>query len=413
MARQRTTHKKRNKRPRASKRHRPPPRGPAADTPEPLTLPDTGVSTVFVVAKVVITAALIIAFQYFDDMHGINLWNRWYSGEMELDGLHVPFANWDAQHYLLLADRGYAGHPHSHAFFPLYPLLIRLLNTLLGNLYVAAFILNMICSYLFCHLFYHYARHALPSRGALRALTLLLCYPTAFFLTVLYAEALFLFLLFGFLYCYDIRKSWVSLLFALLLPLVRAQAVFVAATLIVMLVIRLLRNKAIDYRYEAGNLAAFATGGLLYLGFFQVTVGDALSGIKAQGTFVFGNSLANLLNPGHFLTYLFSATDGSFSYIHSLVDKIFVVAMLLGIGLVATTRRTLWLVLYIMLVYPVAAMGAGGSFSRFALVAAPILALAVEKVCSKRGTVVSVIGALLLVVQLYFSGRFALNLWVG
>ena len=371
------------------------------------------VLAIFLVAKTVIVTALLLAFYGFEDLHVANLWNRWHSGTEALHALYLPFANWDGQHYVLLADRGYQGHPHSHAFFPLYPLAISAVQLILGDVYVSAFVLTLLLSYLFCHVFHRYAGHFLPAQDASRALALLLCYPTAFYLTVLYSEALFLLLLFGFLYFYDLRKSYLSVPFALLLPLARGQTVFVLAALLIVLAIRRFRGSPVDYRYEACNVAAFVAGGLLYLGFFHVAVGDAFSGIKAQGSFVFGNSLANIFNPGHFLAYLFSGTQGVFSYTHSLTDKVFVIASLLSIAIVAKTKNVLWLVLYIMLLYPVAAMGAGGSFSRFSLVAAPILVIAIWAVYARHKRFIYGIGVVFLIVQLFFAGRFALNLWVG
>lgn len=316
-------------------RHRPVPQvGPlpvAATLPaEPLRkgFPNREVLAIFLVAKAVVVAALLLAFYGFDEVHDVNLWNRWHSGTDVLDALYLPFANWDGQHYALLADRGYQRHPHSHAFFPLYPMTIRAGRLILGNVYVSAFVLNLLLSYLFCYVFHRYAGHFLPERTASKALVLLLLWPTAFYLSVLYAEALFLLLLFGFLYFYDLRKSYLSVPFALLLPLARGQTAFVLAALLIVLAIQRFKGKPIDYRYEACNMAAFVVGGLFYLGFFHVMVGDAFSGIKAQGSFIFGNSLTNIFNPGHFLAYLLSETRGVFSYTYSLTDKIFVITSL-------------------------------------------------------------------------------------
>ena len=375
--------------------------------------PDREMSAIFLVAKAVIVAALLLAFYGFEELHAVNLWNRWHSGTDVLDAFYLPFANWDGQHYALLADRGYPGHPHSHAFFPLYPLAVRAVQLVLGDVYVSGFVLNLLLSFLFCHVFHRYAVHFLPARDASGALALLLCYPTAFYLTVLYSEALFLLLLFAFLYFHDLRKSYLSALFALLLPLARGQAVFVLAAVLIVVAVERFKGKPIDYRYEACNVAAFAVGAVLYLGFFHAVVGDAFSGIRAQGSFVFGNSLANILNPGHFLAYLVAGAQGVFGYTHSLVDKIFVVASLSSIAIVAGTRNVRWLVLYVMLLYPVAAMGAGGSFSRFSLVAAPILALSVWTLYGAHRRIIHGAAAVLLAVQVFFAGRFALNLWVA
>ena len=375
--------------------------------------PNRQVLALFLIAKVVVVATIILVFQAFDELHGANLWNRWHSGTDALDALHLPFANWDGQHYALLADLGYQGHPNSHAFFPLFPLSIRAAQWIVGDVYVSAFLLNLLLSYLFCYVFHLYAGHFLPERATFGALVLLLCWPTAFYLTVLYSEALFLLLLFGFLYLYDVRKNYLSAVFAFLLPLSRAQAVFVLAALLITLAIRRFKGAPINWRYEVCNVAAFGVGGLFYFGFFQVAVGDAFSGFKAQDSFIFGNSLANIVNPGHFLAYLFSETQGVFSYTHSLTDKIFVIASLLGIGIVARTKNTLWLVSYVMLVYPVAAMGSGGSFSRFTLAAAPILVLSVWTRYARHERILYAVGAALLTAQLFFAGRFALNLWVA
>ena len=258
-------------------KHRPVPQaGPlpvVATLPaEPLRkgFPNREVLTIFLVAKAVIVAALLLAFYGFDEMHDVNLWNRWHSGTDVPDALYLPFANWDGQHYALLADRGYQGHPHSHAFFPLYPMTIRAVQLILGNVYVSAFVLNLLLSYLFCYVFHRYAGHfLLPERTASKALVLLLFWPTAFYLTVLYSEALFLLLLFGFLYFYDLRKSYLSVPFALLLPLARGQTAFVLAALLIVLAIQRFKGKPIDYRYEACNMAAFVVGGLFYLGVFS------------------------------------------------------------------------------------------------------------------------------------------------
>ncbi len=371
------------------------------------------VVVVFLIAKVVIVTTMLVAFYGFDHLHGVNLWNRWHSGVEALDALYLPFANWDGQHYVLLAERGYPGHPHSHAFFPLYPLAISAVQLILGDVYLSAFALNLLLSFLFCHVFHRYAGHFLPVEDATRALVVLLCWPTAFYLSVLYSEALFLLLLFGFLYCHDLRKSYLSLLFALLLPLTRGQAAFIPAALVVVLALRRLQGKPIDYRYETCNLAAFVAGGLLYLGFFQLAAGDAFSGIKAQDSFVFGNALTNVFNPTHFIVYLFSATQGVFSYTHALTDKLFIIGTLLGIGIVARTGNVLWLTLYIMLLYPVAAMGTGGSFSRFSLIAAPFLALAVWARYARHKRIIYSIAAIFFALQVFFAGRFALNLWVA
>jgi hypothetical protein len=70
--------------------------------------------------------------------------------------LYIPFCNWDGQHYLLLADLGYANPaaPYSIVCYPLFPLSIALTNTVLSNLYLAAFVNVTIFSFLFLWVYY-------------------------------------------------------------------------------------------------------------------------------------------------------------------------------------------------------------------------------------------------------------------
>src|SRR5512132_623613 len=49
------------------------------------------------------------------------------------DPLLAPLARWDSVWYLRIADSGYGDSAPRAAFFPLYPLLIRSLGTLLGG----------------------------------------------------------------------------------------------------------------------------------------------------------------------------------------------------------------------------------------------------------------------------------------
>ena len=62
------------------------------------------------------------------------------------------WGRWDAEHYLHIAQTGYAGT--EVAFFPLYPFLIRLLSALIGNPLLAGLVISNIASFfglLYCY----------------------------------------------------------------------------------------------------------------------------------------------------------------------------------------------------------------------------------------------------------------------
>ena len=377
----------------------------------------------FIIFKL-ITVFLFLFFYYLAPDHPtFNIWNRHFTGKEIVDAIYIPFANWDAQHYLLLSYYGYYENNISSAFYPLYPFLIRIVNIVFNNIYLSAFVLTTILNYSFCYYFYKYSRHYLQKKEALWSLVLVLCFPAAFYMTAFYAEALFLFLLFGFLYYYEIKKSNLSLIFIFLLPLSRGQAVFVLAAMLLYVFIQLFKNKNIDIKKQYYNLVAFILGWISYFLFFYFATGDLFAGMKSQNNFIFENSIGNILNPFHFIEYLFSSIKvsqnaplfNSFfsSYTNSLIDKIFVIASIVGLFFVYKSKKTLWIFLYFMLFYPVASMGNGGSFIRFSLLLAPILALALWKDYSNRKRILQLISFGFLCLQIYMIYRFSLNLWVS
>lgn len=116
-----------------------------------------------------------------------------------LDG----WARWDAAHYIAVARFGY-GDPASPSpdggigFFPLYPLLIRIVATLTGQtgsdsgLAIIAILLSATFFLASIPLFVELARETLNLDDARFAILLWLVFPFAFFYTAAYTEALFL-----------------------------------------------------------------------------------------------------------------------------------------------------------------------------------------------------------------------------
>ena len=120
------------------------------------------------------------------------------------------WARWDAEWYLLIAERGYqAGDAFMHlpvgyepdaaaGFLPLYPLLIRLLAPLVGSV-AAGVLLSNLCLAGSLGLLYTLTRDAAGGgrggrRAGLAACGALLAFPMSFFLSSVYAESLFLLL---------------------------------------------------------------------------------------------------------------------------------------------------------------------------------------------------------------------------
>lgn len=102
-------------------------------------------------------------------------------------------ANWDGGHYLGIAERGYS-EKFQYAFFPLYPLTIRLINQVTGNYFIAAVLISVVTTFLGLHLLYRLVLIDFDKKIAERTILAFLFFPTSFFLLTAYSEGLFFFL---------------------------------------------------------------------------------------------------------------------------------------------------------------------------------------------------------------------------
>ena len=399
--------------------------------------------------KTVVSLAMLFFFLWFTDWGNPNLDLRHYTGLDDVSSWYIPFANWDGQHYLLLSDLGYNqeyDRSGGRQFYPLYPLLIRLLSILFSPP-VAALLLNYLFVAGACVFLYRLGNHFQCRRPHL-VILLVMTFPTAFFTSAIYSEALFLFLMTGFAWHFFATRSRMRLVYLALLPLTRGTAFFFFGGLLLYVALafflfeknrkkaqknlqkkgkkgRAARRRArqtqphetaaFDWRYHLPCLPAFAVGVAAYFLFYAIAVGDPLAGIEAQKILGHGTSIDNLFNPLHFVnSFLLAPIHSWFFPILSLSDRIALVLMLFVAILFFVVRKE-WglLCFYFPLIYGHAAMGTGGvSFFRYALTGAPFLALALAK-NARRPWPLYVLSAAAFAVQLGLACRFSLNLWVG
>ena len=104
-----------------------------------------------------------------------------------------PWANWDGVWFIRIAASGYHSHAFSQAFFPLYPLVVRVVAPLAGHFYVVAGIaVSLACYAAAMVLLYRLAADERGSRVALWSVVFISVFPTAFFFQAVYSESLFL-----------------------------------------------------------------------------------------------------------------------------------------------------------------------------------------------------------------------------
>lgn len=109
------------------------------------------------------------------------------------------WAKWDSQWYVQIARNGYTFQPLGQsnvAFFPVYPLLMRLFAPALGGNFVfAGFLISTSAFFLALIVLYQLAQLEINDRDAARrTIYYLAFFPTAFFFHAVYTESLFLLL---------------------------------------------------------------------------------------------------------------------------------------------------------------------------------------------------------------------------
>ncbi|MDQ5853503.1 MAG: glycosyltransferase family 39 protein, partial [Chloroflexota bacterium] len=151
--------------------------------------------------------------------------------------LAASWMQWDSEHYQAIALDGYAfaGERYPNiAFFPLYPLLIRLFLPITGNnVAVAALLVSHLALFAALLLLYDLLARDFDRVVAYRTLVLLLVFPTSFFLVAGYSEALALALAVATLWAMRRQRWWLAGIAGCLLALARVPGVMIAPVLAV------------------------------------------------------------------------------------------------------------------------------------------------------------------------------------
>lgn len=113
------------------------------------------------------------------------------------DLLVAPAARWDSVWYLTIAHDGYGGDLARPAFFPLYPLLARAAGAVVGGPLTGGIVVSGLCLAGALVLLHRLTALELGDEAARLTVWVLAAFPMSFFLSAVYAEALFLLLSVG------------------------------------------------------------------------------------------------------------------------------------------------------------------------------------------------------------------------
>jgi hypothetical protein len=139
----------------------------------------------------------------------------------------------DTLWYLKVAQYGYSPNDGSTVYFPLYPLLIRLLGKiLLDNYLIAALVISNLAYIAALYCLYKLTEKELGRSIARRSTVYLAIFPTAFFFLAAYTESLFLLLTLAALLCAHEKRWWLAGLLGFFASLTRLQGVVLVCPLL-------------------------------------------------------------------------------------------------------------------------------------------------------------------------------------
>lgn len=253
----------------------------------------------------------------------------------------IDFANYDGANYLHIAHNGYG--LYQQAYFPLFPLLIRIFAPVFGNGYFLAgfFVANI--SFLFGLYFFKRYLEALQikQKEIFWILLFLLVFPMSFFFGAVYTEGLFFLVVSGALY-FSQKKHYLRLaLLCILAGLTRLMGVFLVIPLAATLLFEQnhLRINQKSITQKLNNIKHFVSnniklifitltplvGLLLYMLFLLVTAHDPFLFYHAVSGFHTGRTTDHLiLLPQVYFRYIkiFMTASHSFIYFVAVLEFI-------------------------------------------------------------------------------------------
>lgn len=217
---------------------------------------------------------LLSSHPYKPDVSGFDIWGR-------LDGVR----------YMVIAALGYSFDFTNTAFFPLYPLLMRLFLEVFGGYPVIwGVLISLVGSAFAFYFIFEIARELYGERVARIAIICFAFFPTAFFLNAVYTEGLFLALSAGSIWAARVKRNF---LLGCILAALAATTRNLGFLLVIPLALEWYSHREkLGWRWVW--LALPPSGLAAYMGYLWWKFSDPLLSYKAQATW--GRELHNPLD---------------------------------------------------------------------------------------------------------------------
>jgi hypothetical protein len=384
------------------------------------------IKKIFSLALLVKVAVLMLIFLAFNllPFNSKTYFANFIYPQNEKISLATAYKTWDAQHYLFLSQQGYKANSGSDTFFPALPFSISLVNKLINNPVIAGLIVSNLFSFLGIFYFFLFCRSFLKNEEqAFKSALLLLAFPTAFFLTLIYSESILLFLTSAFFYyLYSKKYAWAAI-FAFFIPLTRPVGMLIIFPYIVFWLttkykeagrnyLDLFKKVLLDRRTY--YLLSPVLGILLYFLIMQLTTGNYWEGMRLEYAIVGAWKVSNVFDPIYFLVSLFS--PGGFvvhGFTNSIIDRVFFVIYCVFL-VVIYKRLDKTMFIYALMFGMTPLLGSFMSYTRYVLMVFPIFVVLAKIFAEKKYSLLFYPTLFfMLMLQTLFIIMHALNYWVA
>lgn len=286
----------------------------------------------------------------------------WHRPVITLTDFLSIWSVWDSSWYLEIATTGYSTAVNylgeaNYAFFPLYPMLIRLASVN-GDYLLSGLLVSNICLLIACVYLYKFVALDSPDGTALRSIKYLFLFPTAFLFSAVLSESLFLALAIACLY-YARKGKW---------PLAGVLGFFIALSrppgviIVLPLLYEYFRQSGFKIKPDALLLLLPPIGLSLYAAYNWHLTGDPLGFVHimatwgGQPTLPFTEIINRINHQNKWILFGALYTCGAIGLMIAFARKVDFGAWLLGVLLIMiplfTTQSGFSMLRYITVVFP-------------------------------------------------------------
>src|SRR3990167_1158262 len=311
------------------------------------------------------------------------------------------FGNFDCVHYLGIAKDAYA-YQYTQVFFPLYPLLIRLVSLLtFGNLLIAGLLISNIAFFVSLVIFYKLVNKYHGEKIAFWSCLFLLSFPTSFYFGAIYTEGIFFLLIISVFYLFYKKK----------ILLASILGSFASATRLVGLFL----IPAISLKKNIQSIIPILIaplGFLAYVLYLKIEFNNPLYFVSAQTIFGQERSTTQIiLLPQVFWRYLkILATTNGLTFGNAAFELGMTILILTLLVLSYRRVKTEWLIFSFLAVLMPTFTGTLASMPRYVLITFPVyILLASIKSLIIKILIVIVFSVLLIITTVLFTQGY----WVA